>query len=148
MNNANWGNNAPERRQQIKAPYVQLDYKKLFWTIVGAIITASVIMTFVGFIFVSLATGALFNALTSSINQQAEKVTLDFMPPSVVSKYNERKVQAITSTLNGSSREKANAQRIQAQTCAFWKAAYNNENSDKHYQRVIENCPEYQKNGL
>lgn len=31
------------------------------------------------------------------------------------------------------------------QICAFWKQAYNNENSDKHHQRVLETCPEYQK---
>ncbi|MDD4864852.1 MAG: hypothetical protein PHE38_12695 [Alishewanella agri] len=31
------------------------------------------------------------------------------------------------------------------QICDFWKQAYNNENNDKHYQRVRETCPEYQK---
>lgn len=31
------------------------------------------------------------------------------------------------------------------QVCDFWKQAYNNENNDKHFQRVRETCPEYQK---
>lgn len=148
MNNANWGNNVPERRQQIKASYVQLDYKKLFWTIVGAIITASVIMSFVGFIFMSIVTGAVVKSFTSSVNNKAETHTFKFQPNPVIKQYAERKSQAVAAELNGSSREKANTQRVQAQTCNFWKEAYNNENSDKHHQRVRENCPEYQKNGL
>lgn len=29
------------------------------------------------------------------------------------------------------------------QICNFWKQAYSNENTDKHYQRMVETCPEY-----
>lgn len=131
MNNADWGNNAPERRQQIKTTYVQLDYKKLFWTIVGAIITASVIMSLVGFIFMSLLTGAFIKSLNSSFNGIAEKHTLRFQTPAVAQQYTELKRPPITEKITLLSRDDANVRRINTQTCQFWRDQYKKDNLER-----------------
>lgn len=130
MDTKDWGNNSPERQSLRNDQPSSLNYTKLFWTIVGAIITASAIMSVIGFLFMAVAASAFFSAFSQPVKQsvtshsQQQTVTRQVSTP--VQQYSnfQRQNQELTQEASRASREKAAAQRQNRQTCQFWRDQY------------------------
>lgn len=128
MDTNNWGNNAPER--QLPPPqYTPINYLKLFWTIVAAIITAFFIMSlFSWVIFVNLANAFMSDISTKASTKplQQQLITPQQQPLQLTRELNALALrnQQAAEQASKAAREKAAAKRQNMQTCHFWRDQY------------------------
>lgn len=90
---------------------------------------------------------AIEQVFNEFINNTRSPKTFEFTSPKQPST---RSKSASNQLLESAKKSEAEQKKLSEteQVCNFWKQAYNNENNDKHHQRVLETCPEYQKKGF
>lgn len=125
METKDWGNNAPERVTPAQHyQHAVIDYNKLFWVIVGAILTSVAIMTLVSFLFAS----AIFYTVLSSFNQTFSLPTVPASvrpPPSQVLPMPQpiQRQPALPAPATP-KKQKEDFERAAVLTCQFWRDQY------------------------
>lgn len=128
METKDWGNTAQERRLPEVPAYTPINYTKLFWTIVSAIITAAVILTLSSWLIFYVLASAFFNSLGKSTYQFKPPVShqVPFKPsPAPVTQLNPRPPQQRQAS------KPSEALQHDVALCRYWSQEYQKERTER-----------------
>lgn len=121
MDTKEWGNNAPER---LTAQRCQINYTKLFWVIVGAILMAFTIMSLVSLLFARAAIYSFEKSLSQAFGSPKLSQPVYTPPPQPQSQHHLTLRQAVTPTQPKPKSQKEDFERAAILTCQFWRDQY------------------------
>lgn len=118
MDTKEWGNNAPER---VTAQHCQINYTKLFWVIVGAILMAFTIMSLVSLLFARAAIYSFEKSLSQAFGSSKVSQPVYTPPPQPQI---QQQSQAVIPTQSKPKSQKEDFERAAILTCQFWRDQY------------------------